>query len=158
MFNVVYNEEIQLISIEKREASAYCMSIKQEFDGKPWYYDIKHYITYREYPLGASKNSKCTIRKLVMSFFMNGEVLYKRNYDMSLLRCVDASEAKRILGEVHEGICRTHANGHMMATQVLHACYYWLTMESDCIKLQKNVTNAIYMQIKYVLQFPLYMC
>ena len=138
MFNVARNEEIQPISIEKREAPAYCLSVEQEPDGKPWYHDIKHYITCREYPLGASENDKRTIRKLAMSFFLNGDVLYKRNYDMTLLRCVDASEAKRILEEVHEGVCGTHTNGHMMSRQVLRAGYYWLIMESDCIKYARK--------------------
>ena len=50
-----------------------------------------------------------------------------------LLRCVDAHEAKRIMKEIHERICGTHANGHMMAKQVMRAGYYWLTLESDCI-------------------------
>ena len=64
------------------------MSVKQKPDGKPWYHDIKHYITCREYPLGASsKNSRCAIRKLAMSFFLSGEVLYKRNYDISFKMC-----------------------------------------------------------------------
>ena len=69
-----------------------------------------------------------------MKFFLNGEVLYKRNYDMTLLRCVDALEAKKFLEEIHEGVCGTHANGHMMARQILRSSYLWLTMESDCIK------------------------
>ena len=114
MFNVVYNEEIQPIKTKKREASVYCMRVKQEPDGKPWYHDIRRYITCQEYPLGASKNSRHAIRKLAMSFFLSEEVLQKRNYDMTLLGCVDASEAKIILEEVHEGVCGTHANGHMM--------------------------------------------
>lgn len=62
------------------------MSVKQKLDGKPWYHDIKPYITCREYPLGASsKNSRCAIRKLAMSFFFL--VLYKRNYDISFKMC-----------------------------------------------------------------------
>ena len=31
-------------------------------------------------------------------------------------------------------MCRTHANGHRMARQVIRAGYYWLTLENDCIK------------------------
>ena len=45
----------------------------------------------------------------------NGNVLYKRNRDMVLLRCVDAREAEQMLVEVHEGSFGTHANGHAMA-------------------------------------------
>ena len=37
-----------------------------------------------------------------------------------------------MLGEVHEGFFRTHANGHAMARKILRAGYFWLTMESNC--------------------------
>ncbi|GKV39925.1 hypothetical protein SLEP1_g47619 [Rubroshorea leprosula] len=40
---------------------------------------------------------------------------------MTLLRCVDAIEAKRIMMEAQEGICGTHANGHMLARKILRA-------------------------------------
>ena len=43
---------------------------------------------------------------------------------MVLLRCVDVEEAKQIMTEIHEGICGTHANEHMMARQILRSCYY----------------------------------
>ena len=50
-----------------------------------------------------------------MGFLLDGDVLYKKRRDQMLLRCVDAMEARKILKEVHEGICSTHASGHMMA-------------------------------------------
>lgn len=73
-----------------------------------------------------------------MNFFLNGEVLCKRNHDMVFLRCVNANEANDIMREVHDGICGTHANGHMMSKQIIRAGYYWLTMESDCIKYARG--------------------
>jgi hypothetical protein len=36
--------------------------------------------------------------------------------------------------EVHEGICGTHANGHMLARQIQRAGYFWLTLETACIE------------------------
>ena len=47
-----------------------------------------------------------------MGFFLDREVLYKKSKDQILLRCVDASEA--IVHEIHEGVCGTHASGHVM--------------------------------------------
>ena len=42
-----------------------------------------------------------------MRFFLDEEVLYKISKDQILLRCVDASEAKKIMHEIHEGVCGT---------------------------------------------------
>ena len=42
------------------------------------------------------------------------EELYKRCQESLLLKCVSDIEAKRIMQEVHEGICRAHKLGPKM--------------------------------------------
>ena len=73
-----------------------------------------------------------------MGFLLDGEVLYKKGNDQVLLRCVNSSEANKIVEKIHERICRTHANGHKMARQVMRAGYYWLTLEKDCIQYARK--------------------
>ena len=68
-----------------------------------------------------------------MRFFLDEKVLYKKGKDQILLRCVDAHETKKIVREIHEGVCGTHASGHMMAKQIMRAEYYWMTLKNDCI-------------------------
>ena len=68
-----------------------------------------------------------------MRFFLDGKVLYKKGKDQILLRYVDANEAKKIVHEIHEGVCGTHTSGHVMARQIMRAEYYWMTLENDCI-------------------------
>ena len=60
-----------------------------------------------------------------MDFYLDGEVLYKRSSDSTLLRCLDGVEARNALPEVHEGICSTHTNRHMMAKNAKK----WLFLE-----------------------------
>ena len=54
------------------------------------------------------------------------------------MRCVNSSKANKIIEEIHDGVCGIHANGHKMARQVMRAGYYWLTLESDCIKYARK--------------------
>ena len=49
-----------------------------------------------------------------MRFFLDGDILYKKGKDQILLRCVDVNEAKKIVHEIHEEVCGTHASGHVM--------------------------------------------
>ncbi|XP_057975927.1 uncharacterized protein LOC131163347 [Malania oleifera] len=105
----------------------------EEADGKSWFYDIKTYIQKNEYPEGVASNDRKTIRRLAMGFFSDGKVLYKRNHDMTLLRCVEAKEVRQVMREVHKGVCGTHAGGHSLAQKILKSKYYWMTMERDCI-------------------------
>ena len=76
--------------------------LEEEQDGKPWYFNIKRYVEDKEYPQGASDNDKRTLRRLTAGFFLSESILYKRNHDMVLLRCVDAKEVEQMLVEVHE--------------------------------------------------------
>ena len=73
-----------------------------------------------------------------MSFVLDGQILYKKSRDQVLLRCVNTTEARKILKEVHEGICGTQANRHRMAKQVTRLGYYWLTLERDCIEYARK--------------------
>ena len=117
-----------------KEELTHCLHIEEEINGKPWYYDVLQYVKDRRYPDHAFENDKRILRRLAMGFLIDGEVLYKKRKDQILLRCVDSSEANRIVKEIHEGVYGTYANGHRMAGQVMRAGYYWLTLEKDCIQ------------------------
>jgi len=52
----------------------------------------------RDYPPNALENEKRTL-----SFFLNEDVLYKKNHDMVLLRCIDVIQAQRSLENFMKG-------------------------------------------------------
>ena len=138
MIVVNHWNDIPKIDIMRLDRPAYVFAVEAVIDDKPWYYDIKCFLQKQQYPAGASSKDKKTLRKLAGNFFLNSEVLYKRNYDMVLLRCVDRHEADMLMKEIHEGSFGTHANGHTMSRKILRAGYYWLTMESDFYKYVKR--------------------
>ena len=114
MFKVNTNAKTQLVKLEVRESQAHCTCIQEEPDGNPWYHDILRYIRDQQYPKSTTDNNKRTLRRLAMRFFLDGDVLYKKGKDQILLKCVDTNEAKKIVHEIHEGVCGTHASGHIM--------------------------------------------
>ena len=137
MFQVNSKDEVQLIRMRIKKEPVHCLHIEEEVDGKPWYYDILQYVKDRQYPDYASENDKRILRRLAMGF-LDGEVLYKKGKDQVLLRCVNSSKANKIVEEIHERVCGTHAIGHRMARQVMKVGYYWLTLENDCIKYTRK--------------------
>ncbi|KAG8502290.1 hypothetical protein CXB51_001975 [Gossypium anomalum] len=116
MIKVNKQEDVKPIRMSIYEIPAHCYNIEEdeEKNDHPWYHDI----------LQCVKN--------------HGEILYKRRRDQVLLRCIDAVEAKKILEEVHEGVCGTHANSFTMARQIMRFGYYWSTMEGDYINYAKR--------------------
>ncbi|KAF8015979.1 hypothetical protein BT93_H1508 [Corymbia citriodora subsp. variegata] len=110
------------------------MTIEDEPDRNPWYYDILNYLQHGKFPQGCEEVDKKYLRKLASKFFVSRSVLYKRSHDSILLKCVDAKEASQLMQEIHEGECGPHMNGHLLARKIMRLGYYWLMMETDCIK------------------------
>ncbi|KAG8498128.1 hypothetical protein CXB51_007052 [Gossypium anomalum] len=140
MIKVNEQRDMKPIQMSICEAPTHCCNVdeEEERDDHPWYHDILQYVKSRAYPDQVTKNDKRTLRRLASDYVLDGEVLYKKRKDQVLLRCVDTVEAKKILEEVHDGVCGTHANGFMMARQIMRFEYYWSTMEEDCINYAKK--------------------
>lgn len=119
------------ITIEHWGKPTYYLATEAKSDDKHWFYDIKRYLDKQEYPENMFITDMKTLRKLSAIFFLNFDILYKRNYDPVLLRCVDKHKAYMIIKAIHEGCEGVHANGHVMAKKILKAGYYWTTMEID---------------------------
>ncbi|XP_015170227.1 uncharacterized protein [Solanum tuberosum] len=54
--------------------------------------------------------------------------------DLGLLRCIDASEAAKLLEQIHAGVCGTYNNRLTLARKILRAGYFWMSVEHDCCK------------------------
>ena len=121
MARIDFGHKVQSVHIDIRNNLVHYCSVKREIDGNRCYYDIKNFVQNQAYPMWASKIDKKTLRRLAMDCYLNGEILYKKSSDETLLRCLDEVEAKNTLREVHEGICSTHASRHMMARKIQRA-------------------------------------
>ena len=103
MYKANWWNDVPHITIGRLERPAYVFSLDVAKDEKPWYYDIKHFLMTQEYPVDATSKDRKTMRRLAGSFFLNEGVLYKRNHDMVLLRCVDKHEADMLMHKIYEG-------------------------------------------------------
>ncbi|XP_058749769.1 uncharacterized protein LOC131622745 [Vicia villosa] len=103
MFKVTWPNHEPRIIVTHFEEPAYYLAVEERPDDKPWFHDIKRYLERQEYPENTSTIDKKTLRWLAAKFFLSGDILYRQNYDLVLLRCVDEREAKEIIKEVHDG-------------------------------------------------------
>ena len=97
MLQVGEGLDIEPLRISVVDQPAYCMLIESEFDGEPWYHDIKNYLLKGEFPPESSIEDRKYIAKMATKFFLSGQTLYKRSFDSVLLRCVDAKEANMLM-------------------------------------------------------------
>ncbi|KAK4706990.1 hypothetical protein R3W88_033462 [Solanum pinnatisectum] len=115
---------IDPLDIEVKEHPVHCSRVEVEPDGLPWYFDIKKYLEAGTYLENATVNQKKSIRRMALNFFASGEILYRRTTNLGLLRCVDVSEAGKLLEQIHAGVCGTHMNGLTLARKILQAGYF----------------------------------
>ncbi|XP_071723907.1 uncharacterized protein [Rutidosis leptorrhynchoides] len=103
MLQVAGGLDIEQLRIEILRRLAYCLKVEEEPDGQPWYHDILKYLQKGEFLEGSEAADRKHLIKLASKFFTSGDVLYKRSFDLTLLRGVDAKEANHLMKEIHEG-------------------------------------------------------
>lgn len=131
-----------MFHLDYLDEPTYYLAAKDEADGHPWFYDILRILESQEYPENASITNNNYLWNLSSKFFLRGWVLYKRNHDSVLLRCVDKSEANQIIMEIHEGFFQMHASGHTMMKEILRTDCYWITMGLTFTSTFKRATSA----------------
>ena len=127
--------EIPLV-IQKCSKPSYICSIAQideiRVDSTVWYYDVWNLLKKGEYPAGADKKDRITLRKLAAQFIICGDQLYKRNFDGTHLTCLSENQTEVVMEKIHGGECGPHMSGHMLAKKIIRQGYYWSTMQHDC--------------------------
>ena len=76
-------------------------------------------------------NGKEAARKLKVQaarFVLIKDVLYKRGFSCSYLRCLGPEEADYVIREVHERIYGNHSGLRSLVHKLIRARYYWPTM------------------------------
>ena len=64
-------------------------------------------------------------------FILIKDVLHKRGFSCSYLRCLGIEEVDFVMREVHKGICENHSGSRSLVHKLVRAGYYWPTMQKD---------------------------
>ena len=90
---------------------------------------IVSYLKEGKLPEGKDEARKLRVR--AARYFIMDEVLYKRGFSQPYLRCLAPDEANYVLREVHGGACGNHSGARSLIHKVVHAGYYWPTVQAD---------------------------
>jgi hypothetical protein len=71
------------------------------------------------------------------------DTLYYRMIKGILLKCLNDEDAKLVMAEVHEGICRIHQSTYKMKWMLRRAGYYWPMMLEDCFEYYKGCQDFL---------------
>jgi hypothetical protein len=95
----------------------------------------KEIVDYLEDP--SRKVSRKLRYKAIKFVLLDGSLFYK-SLDGVLLRCLGPEEAKRMMSEVHDGICGAHQSAYRMKWVIRQAGCFWPMMLDDCFEYYKG--------------------
>ncbi|XP_024195631.1 uncharacterized protein LOC112198745 [Rosa chinensis] len=104
--------------------------------------DVDWRIPLIEYLKRPDSSADRKIRFLALNYFLRGDELRRRGEDGIDFRCVYGREAKRLMREVHTGICGSHQAGPKMRWLLRHHGYYWPSILKDCIAFAKGCADC----------------
>eukprot|EP00253_Pinus_taeda_P031091 PITA_31091 len=95
------------------------------------YADTIYYLKNGYAPAHLDHTKKRAMRLKAKQYQLIDDVLFKRNYDFVLLRCLEKTESEKVLPELHDGPAGGHYAGDATAHKILRAGYYWPTLFKD---------------------------
>eukprot|EP00253_Pinus_taeda_P014792 PITA_14792 len=110
------------------EVQTYELSLN---DIESLYADTIYYLKNGYAPAHLDHTKKRALRLKDKQYQLINDVLFKRNYDSVLFRCLEKTEAEKVLQELHDGPAGGHYAGDATAHKILRAGYYWPTLFKD---------------------------
>ncbi|XP_004295616.1 PREDICTED: uncharacterized protein LOC101299459 [Fragaria vesca subsp. vesca] len=98
------------------------------------------FIAYLQNPNDATHSRQ--IHFLALNFVLRNGELHQLGEDGNDFRCVYGNEAKRLMREVHCGVCVSHQAGPKIHWLIHRHRYYWPTILKDCIAFAKGCQDC----------------
>jgi hypothetical protein len=95
-----------------------------------------------DYLENLSRKVSRKLRYKAIQFVLLDEHFYYKSMDGALLQCLGKEEAKRMMSEVHDGLCGAHQSAYRMKWVIWKTGYYWPTMLEDCFEYYKGCQDC----------------
>jgi ribonuclease HI len=99
----------------------------------------KEIVDYLENP---SQKVSWKLRYKAIKFVLLDGRLYYKSLDGVLLQCMGQEEAKKMMSEVHDGLCGARQLAYRMKWVIRHTGCYWPTMLEDCFEYYEGCQDC----------------
>ena len=100
-----------------------------------WRSEIANYLK------NPSQRVSRKLRYKALKFVVLDDQLYYKSIDVILLKCLNQEDARKIIYEVHEGLCGAHQSAYRMKWIITRTGHFWPTMLEDCFEYYKGCQN-----------------
>ena len=98
--------------------------VNNKYVSSPWYKDIIFFILIFQSPPELDKLKFRSLKLILVKYHIIDQILFWKDPQGFLLRCVDEREAKQFFYDLHHGVCRGHHHWKDTAFKILKASYY----------------------------------
>jgi hypothetical protein len=107
------------------------ISIGESMEYSEWYRDIVFYLRSGQFPVTMNLKERRTLKMKSSQYVLIVDILFRRNYDGILLRCVDERKAQELMKEFHEGICGGNFSPTATTHKITRVGFYWPSLFKD---------------------------
>jgi ribonuclease HI len=111
-------------------------SFESDLAEDDWRKEIADYLE------NLSRKVSRKLRYKALKFVLLDERLYYKSLDGVLLQCLSQEEAKKMMSEVHDGLCEAHQSAYRMKWVIRKTGCYWPTMLEDCFEYYKGCQDC----------------
>lgn len=119
------NEETSMVLTEQQE-------VRNDAGPKNWMDDMKSFLLGNGYPQGLDRTKRRQYRLQSIPCVMIDGILFRRDFNGALLRCINIDQAEKIVKELHDGPDGGHFSTRTTAIKIMRAGYYWPSFVHDC--------------------------
>jgi hypothetical protein len=105
--------------------------VNNKYVSSPWYKDIIFFLLNFQSPPELDKSKFRSLKLRAVKYCIIDQILFWKDPNGFLLRCVDEKEAEQIFHDLHHGVCGGHHHWKATAFKILRAGYYWPVLFSD---------------------------
>ena len=101
------------------------ISVGEPMEDSVWYRDIVFYLRSGQFLVTMNPKKRRTLKMKSSQYVLIVDILFRRNYDCILLRCVDERKAQELMKECHEGICGGSFAPIAITHKIIRVGFYW---------------------------------
>jgi hypothetical protein len=105
--------------------------VNSKYLSSPWYKDIVFFLLNFQTPPQLDKSKFRSLKLRAVKYCFIDQILFWKDPNGFLLRCVDEKEAEQIFYDLHHGVCGGHHHWKATTFKILRAGYYWPVLFSD---------------------------
>ena len=98
------------------------MSLSGVSNSGSWINPIRSYLADGVLPANSDEAQR--VKRNSSRYTLVDGHLFRFGFSRPILMCVENTEARRIMSELHEGICGSHIGGRALILRILRAGYF----------------------------------